>query len=242
MIRQLCRRGRLRASIQEQQQEYTDTRKASPKQNDGEEITAANIFSTSLDTLAGSVKQALHPSSEKSHILPPDVYDLLLSYVNSQLQIPFRRYDDFPHPLDAKIYSHWATPHSSITIHGRTYAIYSKHRGNASISFAHPHYPGSQMGFINSIWSQQIEGACRTFLFIQQPIFLSNSDAISSPYASQALVGLMGILVYDRASENCIVIEAEHVQGHVPFYRRPPGTFGIREGTMVMLNSLHRYR
>ncbi|KAF9033823.1 hypothetical protein BJ165DRAFT_1356824 [Panaeolus papilionaceus] len=242
MIRQLCRRGRLNAYVQRQQQEYMDSNISHQRTNGEEGVGAARVFHASLDTLAGGTSSVLPKPTADSHTLPNNVYDFLLSYVNFQRDIPLRRYDNFPHPTGAKVYPHWATPHTSITIHGRTYTIYSQHRSNASIHFSHPYYPQLQMGFINSIWSQQIEGARRTFLIVQLPVFLSQDDAIRSPYAFQGLLGLMGVLVYSKAAEDCIVVETEHVRGHVPFYIRPPGTFGIEEGTMVMLNSLHRYR
>ncbi|KAF9035825.1 hypothetical protein BJ165DRAFT_1409207 [Panaeolus papilionaceus] len=220
MIRQMCRRGRLTAFVQQQQHEYTETSHQHTKAR--KEITAADVYRTSLNNLTRDTRPVPPKPTRDSDILPAGIYNLLLWHINSQRATQLRRYDDFPHPPDARVYSHWATPLTTVVIHNQTYSTYSQHRGNSSISFALPASQGVQTGFINSIWSQHIEGIRRTFLLVQPPIFLSDEDAARSPYFTQQLSGLMGAVVYDTVSDICIVVEPEHVQGHVPFYRRPP--------------------
>ncbi|PPR01551.1 hypothetical protein CVT24_005886 [Panaeolus cyanescens] len=256
MLRQVAYRGRFRALVQHQH--YLSSKSTGTsisnddKLKDSSYTTPTNLYHSSLGFIS-NINTPATPETKTTnhtHILSADDYDIIFAYLQSSqtaASTPFRRYDNFPHPQNANIYSYWATPHHSITAHSRLFSPYTTHRGNSCISFFQPGMANANgdilsVGFIQAIWTQEVNGVERAFLLVQMPCGLSNSDMRYSPFLRPELEGLMGFVAYDRVSDHRIVIERHHIQGHVPYYRRPPGTFGIQEGTIVMLNSLHRNR
>ncbi|PPQ85518.1 hypothetical protein CVT24_010465 [Panaeolus cyanescens] len=189
-------------------------------------------------TSAESSSQTL--SRKKPDTIPDKTYTSILQYLNDSPRDnkPFRHYAHFPHPLNSVVLPFKGIYRNHIYIHGKLYSPFSIHPGNSSMSFlrarTHP-----EPAIIQAIWTLEVDGVQRTFLIIQQPVALLPIDQQKNPYHQAPLLQVS--LAYDEY-EDPIVIEPDVVQGHVPYYKRPPGTFGIDRATVIMVDSLHRGR
>ena len=67
-------------------------------------------------------------------------------------------------------------------------------------------------------------------------------DQARNPYSSWS--GFQCTVVYSELPEKSkwIVIRPEQISGHVTFYRRPAGTYGIQAPTTVLTESLYHNR
>jgi hypothetical protein len=171
-----------------------------------------------------------------------NVYAMLLAHLNrTQPQLNFRHLNLIPHPLDANVLTDFAQHDMHIEWKGRSYSIHRVHTGNSSISFQQE--DGSTgAGFIQMIFKQNFDGQVKTFLVVSPHAPLEPNDRLLNPYNS--MPGFLANVVYDRpvSPEHQSIIEPNQIVGHVAFYRRPEGTFGITRPIMVIVNSLHRNR
>ena len=234
MLRQICRRGRLSGIAQDY-------------------IHSNTLFGEALkilfpDKVADPVAPIQYDNMEmaqhnsKGVTLAPEIYDKILKLVNSESSaLVFRHHHNLPHPLDALVLPPLAMSIRKIEHDGRGYTTYSSHPGNSSISY-HCTNGNIDTGFITSIWSQVLQGTKRIFIVVAPHTFLSAHDAVHSPYSSQT--GFLGTLVYSQPTQtrSHIVIKKNQIRGHVAFYNRPPGTFGINVGVRILIDSLHRNR
>jgi len=90
------------------------------------------------------------------------------------------------------------------------------------------------------IWSQVLQQKKHIFVIVAPHLRLSNHDELKNPYTSRG--GFSAGLVYSKSPPEGyeILIEVNQILAHVPYYKRPAGTFGISEETMVIINSLNR--
>ena len=73
-------------------------------------------------------------------------------------------------------------------------------------------------------------------------IMLPSQVATCSPYPSWT--GFLGTVVYSQPipERQQVVIQPSQIHGHVAYYNQPPGTFGIKVGVCILIDSLHRNR
>ena len=92
------------------------------------------------------------------------------------------------------------------------------------------------------MWSQVLQGEKRTFIVVTPHTQLSAPDATHSPYPSWS--GFLGTVVYSQPvpARPQVVIQPSQIRSHVAYYNRPPGTFGIKVGVFILIDSLHRNR
>jgi hypothetical protein len=180
-------------------------------------------------------------SQAKSKTLSPEIYDLILEYVNTILLFSFRHFKQIPHPMDANILPRIAVQSNNLKHKERNYTTFSMHSGNSSICYKCKN-GDINAGFIISIWSQVLVRQLHTFVVVSPHEILSTADQELNPYKSRP--GFLSAIVYSQKSEphKQIVIEKEQIISHVAYYIRPPGTFGIKAGTMILINSLNRNR
>jgi hypothetical protein len=153
----------------------------------------------------------------------------------------FRHHHHLPHPPGALVLPPVAISIQKIEHNGRGYTTFSSHPGNSSISY-HCSNGNIDMGFITSIWSQVLQGMKRIFIVVAPHTFLSTQDAFCNPYSSRT--GLLGTVVYSQPTQArpYVLICQNQIRGHIAYYNRPPGTFGIKVGVRVLIDSLHRNR
>lgn len=238
MLRNICRRGRLRALFQEGADSVNTLFRS-----------ALDVFRHSPWSKSSTPEADAHLHDDSSFngagtVMEDDVYTKLLGYL--QGQSPHRNYRHkalVPHPLGTNFYvvSNYAQFIRHMMWKTRPYSIYEYHAGNSSISFLAE--DGSiHAGFIHRILKQSIDGKIRTFVVVNTHPLLSPEDQMLNPYAPRP--GFQATVVYDSSSHPPVqlVIEPEKILGHVAFRRRPSGTFGIRRPILIIINSLHRDR
>lgn len=234
MLRQICRRGRLSAITQDH-------------------IHSNNLFGEALKILFpdavvpdpapiqyGDMETARYNS--KGVMLTPEIYNEILRLINSESQtLFFRHHHNLPHPPDALVLPPLAISIRKVEHNGRGYTAFSSHPGNSSISY-HCSNGNIDTGFITSMWSQVLQGTKRIFIVVAPHTFLSAHDALRSPYSSRT--GLLGTVVYSQPTQarSYVLIQQNQIRGHVAYYDRPPGTFGINEGVRILIDSLNRNR
>jgi len=230
MLTQICRRGRLNGLIH-------DT------------VLSGNLLSTPFGNLMPTVaassgqRTAVHLSKEVSRgkSIPSTLYNLILKYMNTIHPMePFRHFKKIPHPINACVLPPFAIPVNHIKHNERNFSIHALHAGNSSIAYhGMDGYLG--LGFIQSMWEFCIDRVKRTLIVVLPHKHLSSHDQLRNPYLSYP--GLQCTLVYSRTESlpdvQC-VIEPEKIISHVAYYKRPPGTFGINDATMVLTESLNR--
>ncbi|KAJ2911519.1 hypothetical protein MD484_g8896, partial [Candolleomyces efflorescens] len=244
MLRNICRRGRLQAMFEE-----------------GSKKGINRLFSSALDILhgygrgvsagiSGDGKEGLYSEIEEASFngegdrLPDTIYDGILELINSGSTNPqslFCHQRLVPHPLNANVLPRYAQTRSHIGLHGRSYSVYRSHEGNSSVSYR-GHGGSTDAGFIQMIIQQVLNGRLRTFLAISPHSQLCLIEQAFNPYGSKP--GFQATIVYDEppSLEHCVIVEEAQIIGHVPFYRRPSGSFGIKRKTLILVNSLHRDR
>ncbi|KAJ3533804.1 hypothetical protein NMY22_g7182 [Coprinellus aureogranulatus] len=246
MLRQVCREGRLRGILGAFNSLVKDSDSSRPLSRAIGQASALLLPDTTV--LAESEVPPLpryRGSPKKLEQIPDGDYILILDLVNEpQTVLPIRHHADYPHPLHSRILYPSALKVNHTTFNTRTFSPYSVHPGNSCISFSTPG-TGVRTGFIYEIWAIDVSGDRQEVLLIAPHTHLSPEDSKRSPYVD--CPGLMSHIVYDerhlpRKDIGIVAIHKSMIQGHAPFLARPVGTFGIKEPTLVVVNSLHRFR
>jgi hypothetical protein len=224
MLRQICRRGRLNALIADGASHVSG-------------VTSSLKILTGMEVKPGNTKSDTH-----SQKIPDNDYRAIRLYLNSSAPTPYRHYKDLPHPLDAMILSPLARPLTHITHNSRVYSTSRLHSGNSSVSYR---TPGGKLeaGIICSIWQMILptDSTGTTLLVIAPYERLSPIDFSYDPYVSRS--GFLCNVVYHNTTPlPNKIIETTHIVSHLPFYDRPPGTFGITRPIRILINSVYRGR
>lgn len=169
----------------------------------------------------------------KTHgdLVPPEIYDALLTYINANTTEQFRHCANLPHT--SRVLSQIAIKHKSFTHHTRLFGPRSLNPSNSCISFLNS--SGVQSGEIISIWSHLIDGVLRDFLVVSPYSPLSDDDLARNPYNS--FPGFQCTVVYWQPTNQIIIIEPTHLIGHLAQLIRPPGTFGISRSIRILNHS-----
>lgn len=238
MLRQICRRGRLMACL-----------RSSSLYPESPSTPFSSIIAKAASTILRTPAPKIDTNGAGLKIVDQDAYEAILHYLNAAEQFtglsPLRHAQDLPHPYNARILPRSAFPIRQFKHKGRDYSTFETHPGNSSVFFNARVQSGADSGHIESVWRFTIDGKqSRTFvvLSVHQP--LSSGDAKRNPY--QERPGFLANVVYARSSNvsalRLMIFEPQDIVGHVAYYVRPPGTFGIKKSTNVIINSLHRYR
>ena len=184
------------------------------------------------------MEMAQHNS--KGVLLALEIYNAILNLVNSESPV-FQHHHNFPHPPDSLVLPPFAIPIWKIEQGGRGYTAFSSHPGNSSISYCCTN-GDVDMGFIISMWSQVLQGMNRIFVVVEPHRLLSAYDAVYSPYSSRT--GFLGTVAYSQPTQarSWVLIQQNQIRSHIAYYNRPPGTFGIKVGVRILIDSLHHNR
>jgi hypothetical protein len=231
MLRQMCRRGRLSGITQDYIHSNTLFGEAL-------KILFPDAVGDPVAIQYSDTEMAQHNS--KGMMLAPEIYNEIFKLVNSESSRPvFRHYYNLPHPPNALVLPPLTISLQKFEHDGRRYTSFLSHPGNSSISF-HCANGDIDTGFIMSIWSQVIQGMNRIFIVVAPHTYLSAHDEVQSPYSSQT--GFLGTVVYSQPTyaRSQVLIRQNQIRGHIAFYDRPLGTFGIKVGVRVLIDSLRR--
>jgi hypothetical protein len=170
----------------------------------------------------------------KTHgdLVPPEIYDALLTYINANTTEQFRHCANLPHT--SRVLSQIAIKHKSFTHRTRLFGPCSSNPSNSCISF----WTSSglwQSGGIVGIWSHFVNGVMRDFLVVSPYSPLSNEDSAHNPYKS--FPGFQCTVVYWQSTNQIVIIEPMHLIGHLAQIIRPPGTFGMTRSIRILNHS-----
>ena len=234
MLRQICRRGRMNRVLQ-------GTLLSSPSLTS--EVSLCDIPHDKSQSHTSPLAEAQH--NLKGSRVPNALYDLILSHINGlregTSQPPLRHYTKVPHPPNTHVLPSVAISIHHFTLKSRTFSTIEMHEGNSSIG-----YRGSDgylaLGFIQLAWSFSVTGLVKNVLVVSPHKHLTLMDQPRNPYL--LLPGFQCTVVYSEppAQSEWVIIQPEQIIGHVAFYKRPAGTYGIRAPTTVLIESLYRNR
>lgn len=227
MLRQICRRGRLMGFLR------------NPTFGSAQDqVHLASI----ADTLINNPNEKNDPSGLGLKIIPSYVYDAILAYVNGKGPIQlFRHYGWLPHPMNANVLPQRAIPIHYFKHNSRDYSTFHHHPGNSSVQFQ-PERDGVNSGQIESAWRFNLcDGDSRTFIVLSKHQPLPH-EFQQTPYALRPGFRAKVVLARKPDELNLLIIEADNLEGHVAYYDRPAGTFGLPIPTKVVISSLDRDR
>jgi hypothetical protein len=119
-------------------------------------------------------------------------------------------------------------------------------RGGSSVSFRHPSTGRKtgrkDFGYIRSIWTQALQGQCRTFVVVQPHTYLSTADAAKTPYLMHPRFACTVGYSEPLRPQPQLILEPRHIISHVPYRQRPKGTFDIDQAITIFVDGLHRDR
>jgi hypothetical protein len=210
--------------------------------HDSSSSPVTSSVTNAIKTLIQNVIPPPKSTDSINNMLPLDVYNGIRSILNAESpSTPFRHFQDFPHPDPAHVLPRQATSIQHIEIKGRDYSTFEQHHGNSSIGYYSSAASGDiSAGFIDAIWGQTLDGVAQTFLVVSPHQLLSSEDSERNPYRGRN--GFQVEIVYANLSHVRHIIRPNQVIGHIAYYKRPPGTFGIGSEITILVNSLHRNR
>ena len=225
MLRTIVRRQRFHAYCQSVSQ-HGDTRLSSILQSLVPHVAAIPTCIPTPDKI-----EMLY----KSHgdLVPPEIYNALLAYINTNSMEQFRHCANLPHT--GRVLPQIAIKHKWFTHRTRLFGSRSLNPGNSCISFWTSSGLGS--GEIVGIWSHFLDGVMRDFLAVSPHSPLSDEDSARNPYNS--FPGFQCTVVYQQSINQTmiIIIEPTHLIGHLTQLIRPPGTFGMSRSICILNHS-----
>ncbi|KAJ7107472.1 hypothetical protein C8R44DRAFT_637606 [Mycena epipterygia] len=240
MLRQICRRGRLLAAI-------SDTAKSS--NSESPVVKAMQVLSPRVSVDSSGIPQLLPTEFNGSGpVMDGSTYELILRYWNHTYSPSYIRAADLRQDqVDSVGVSVHVLPVRAVQLttfehKTRPFSVFRKHSGNSSISFRQPFTGRKEMGFIQSVWAQVLQGEKWTFLVVQPHTALTPTDAIKTPYHTLQQFACSVSYTAPSCPQPQLLIEPKHIISHVPYLERPKGTFGIQKAITIFVDCLNRGR
>ncbi|KAJ7136745.1 hypothetical protein C8R44DRAFT_728709 [Mycena epipterygia] len=229
MLRQICRRGRLFASISDS---------AQPADSKSPVAEAMRVLSP-RDPLESP--QQLSPAQETAYngsgvLLDLLMYELILGYWNHTHSPPYIHAAELTYDLlDAgvNVLPTRAVQLTEFKHKTRLFSTFKKHHGGSSVSFRHPLTGQKDFGFIQCIWTQALQGQKQTFVVVQPHTDVSPMDAAKTPYPMRPGFACMVRYSEPIRPQPQLIVEPRHIISHVAYYRRPQGTFVTSEPRLI---------
>jgi hypothetical protein len=169
----------------------------------------------------------------------PNEYNNLLDYLHRTGQ-QYRAFHNIPHPPNAHILPPYAKRPLVLKHDGRTFSCRHSHEGNSAVQFYNPLTTAHDTGFIESIWTVPLENVLHSFIVIRPHLPLSNLKEGQAPF--QYYPGFMTRILDVQPADYLLIIEPAHIVTHLTTYKRPLGTYGILEETLIVCWALNRGR
>jgi len=130
---------------------------------------------------------------------------------------------------------------TQVKYEGRTYSCKKSHVGNSAIQYKNPQTGTLETGFIGNIICAPVDGALRTFIFVNPNKALPPAVENIAPFVR--FHPKYQVRIYSAVQEVVpVVIESRHIITHVSTFQRPPKTYGIDVATLVVCWALNRGR
>lgn len=166
-------------------------------------------------------------------------YNALLQYLQHTGR-PYRSYDNFPHPPNARILPPLAQHPLQFNRGECTFSCEHSHKGNSVIYYYNPLVQAHDTGFIQNIWRIPLEGLMHTFVVVRPHQSLPAHEEAQAPYMHYP--GFHVRVVDLQPSPGLVIIEPKHIITHLTTFKRPAGTYGIGREILVVCRALNRGR
>lgn len=228
MIQQMTRRSYMDVMLQE-----------------SNELAAILEPANGVDLGTSKAATRLTPKEEATFLattpqLRQDEYVALLNYLQ-QTGHPYYANNYLPHPPNTCILLPYALHPAQVSLGEYTYSCFSSHEGNSAIQFYNHQTHTSDTGFIHQIWQLPLEGIIETFIIVQPHEALTPLKEQSAPFIQYPKF-MTRIVKAPPSNTTLIIIEPTEIITHLTTLRRPAGTYGINEATLVVCWSLNRGR
>jgi hypothetical protein len=215
MLHQVCRRGRLLASLRGPGGSHTTI---------GAMLEESRIDNGVAEAIRGAQLQ----------LMPLDVYETLLRRLRGDAKTShIRDHRDLPHPKGSVTASPYGRAVRHTQHESRTFSTHLAHPGNGSIIFRSSQGVASY-GFIDSIWRHELG---HEFLLVHLHESLSSQDRTKNPFATRPKAHIE--VVYDSPTREgrTEVISSTDIIAHAAYRKRPAGTFGITRASIILHNT-----
>ncbi|KAF9020178.1 hypothetical protein BDZ89DRAFT_958581 [Hymenopellis radicata] len=233
MLRQMCRRSRLDAYLQ-------DRSTQDPMIQEFTSILAQDKVSLheSNDPLNSAQIAKILSEGES---LDGNHYTLLLQYLNSSEELYQSAMQTIPQPRGTRILPTAAKSLRHVIFDNRTYSLHAVKEGNSHIQFYIPGDPVQRVetGRIERIWQLPLE-TMRTFFLVRQHHALTPAQSQFSPFSFEPCTHLQAKLVNADPGLYIHIIEPKHVITHLVVYKRPRGAYRIPADTLAISWALNR--
>jgi hypothetical protein len=225
MLRQMCRRGRAEALLQNHPSNFANILLHKDKPNLIQNPRLTGI--EQAEVLA------------KGKRLTDADYSRLLAHLAST-GLPWRAYNAVPHPHGALILPPTALHPTEFHWDNHIFSCFRSHRGNSAMLFCNPSCDVQYTGFIESIWQTPLQDTLQTFLCIQLHKLLPQGDEEKAPFLHHPD---FQIKIMDASpSEERHIIRPSQIITPIATYDRPSGTYGIGTNILVICWALNRGR
>ncbi len=244
MLRQICRRGRLNGILRGTLLSEPLSEPVSLGTSPSAGTTHSPAFGESQSSPISPLAEARH--NFNGHHVSAPLYDSILSHLNRQRKAAskphLRHYTQVPHPPNTHILPPVALSRRHFKLLSCEFSTFDMHEGNSSVGYHGNDGHSLGLGFIQSAWSFLVDGWMEDILVVSLHKCLTPMDQARNPYLSWP--GFQCTVVYSElsAESEWIIIRPDQIIGHVAFYRRPAGTYGIQSPTTVLTESLFRNR
>lgn len=229
MIRQMSRRGKVKAALQDDDELKELGRVLEPP------VVSVDAPRKDVSPTEESVfLKACSPFARED-------YDAMLHYLRKKGRALHSVYDQTARDPNYTYLLPNVRKHTEVHIADRTYSIRQSHEGNSAIEFVHPETGSKDTGFIECIYSTLLKSKVHTFFIVRSHRQLPAFEERKAPFGNfneKYCVRIMDEL----PSNNRVLIEQHHVVAHVSTLRRPAGTYGIERETLVVCRALNRGR
>ncbi|KAJ7714775.1 hypothetical protein B0H14DRAFT_3634444 [Mycena olivaceomarginata] len=242
MLRQMCRRGRLLASISDTVQ-TTDPESLVGK--------AMRILSPRVPVSADSVNPTqLSPAQETAHngsgvVLDGSTYELILRYWNQAHSPPYVRATDLTYDLlDAGVgvFPTRAVPLTNFLHKTRLFSTFKNTMAVAPFLSVIPRRDGRAWDSLNPYGRRPYRDRRGHSLSSGPTLALSLADAAKTPYPTHPRFACVVGYTEPLQPQPQLIVEPRHIISHVAYYSRPKGTYGVQQAITIFADSLHRGR
>ncbi len=130
---------------------------------------------------------------------------------------------------------------TEVLVDGRTFSTRQSHEGNSAVQYTDPLNHGLETGNIEAIWQIPLNHHIHMFFVIRAHLPLPPAEEELAPFARFHEIYATHI-VDCQPSNQCVIVEQQHICTHLSTYRRPAGTYGIPRNTLVVCWALNQGR
>ncbi|KAH9812352.1 hypothetical protein DFH28DRAFT_899305 [Melampsora americana] len=192
-------------------------------------------FASITESSSSNVKTTSRPSKKLNRDFYLKFHDMCCRLDN----YPWQDAGRFPLDLSQPVLSPQAVPHISLPLKGNHITTCKHHEGNSLVQVYSPLYKKRFFGSIFLIFthtrSENQNSQTESYIAINTFPELSVADSSCSPYLSHQFAHSNIHLRYAIDCSDTVICRLSDVISHIAIHRKPPGTYGISEGTVAII-------